>query len=115
MSKGLAKVGVEFGSKNPVTALFKDIKTGEIREEFLSEKVLSAILEFDIELPMLKDILVAIKRLSGEINTVFSLGIISRVYPDGGIPVISIAQEVGYSVSENAKVNVGLGRPLIDD
>lgn len=35
----LAKLGVEFEPKNPVTFLMEDVKTGKIKEEVLNEKV----------------------------------------------------------------------------
>ena len=45
MSWALAKAGVSFEKKNPVTSLMSDVATGTLREDILDEKVLSAIVE----------------------------------------------------------------------
>ena len=88
----LAGLGVEFEPKNPVVELMKDVKTGAIREEVLEEKVLSAILEFRIKIDRLEEVLKAIKEVATQINTVFSLDLISRVNPDGTMPALEIAK-----------------------
>lgn len=113
LAMALARVGVEFEADNPVSALMADRKTGVFREDILGEKVLSAILEFKIENERLKDVLLRIKDVAGRIDTVFSLGLISRVEPDGTIAVESIAREAGFSPRPNMKTNVGIGRPLL--
>jgi NAD-dependent dihydropyrimidine dehydrogenase PreA subunit len=112
VAMALAGIGVEFEADNPVSALMADRKTGVFREEVLGEKVLSAILEFKIENERLKDVLVGIKDVAARIDTVFSLGLISRVEPDGSIPAEPIAREAGLFPRPNMKTNVGLGRPL---
>ncbi|MCL4424629.1 MAG: hypothetical protein M1553_04040 [Firmicutes bacterium] len=53
----------------------------------------------------------ALKKAAGEIETVFSLDIISRVYPDGTTPIAELTGKVGITPSPNGKTNVGLGRP----
>jgi hypothetical protein len=115
ISMALAKLGVEFEPNNPLTALMIDTKAGTINPEVLNEKVLSAILEFKIENDRLKEMLEAIRELSTQIDTVFSLDLISRVDPDGSLPVLSIAAEAGFFPRPNTKTNVGLGRPLFEE
>jgi Pyruvate/2-oxoacid:ferredoxin oxidoreductase delta subunit len=110
----LARLGVEFEPKNPVADLMTDVKTGEINAEVLDEKVLSAILEFRIEVEKLEEVLKAIKEVAQQIDTVFSLDLISRVNPDGGVPVLEIAKAAGFTPRPNTKTNVGLGRPLFE-
>ncbi len=112
VSMALGQLGVEFEVGNPVTALMKDKETGEINEEVLNEKVLSAIIEFRIGNDRLSKALKALKDISTRINTVFSLSVASRVNEDGSIPALSIAREAGFSLTPNTKTNVGLGRPL---
>ena len=112
VAMAIAKLGVEFEPNNPVAELMADEKTGKIREEMLNEKVLSAILEFKVEMMKLKDVLTTIKAVAEKIDTVFSLDLISRSYPDGISPALAIAKEAGFSIRPNAKTNVGLGRPL---
>jgi len=115
VAMALARIGVEFEADNPVSALMADRKAGVFREEVLGEKVLSAILEFKIENERLKEVLLGIKDVAARIDTVFSLGLISRVEPDGSIPVEPIAREAGFLPRPNMKTNVGLGRSLFEE
>jgi len=111
----LAELGVEFEPNNPVAALMVDKETGKISEDVLNEKVLSAILEFKVNTEQVKEVLETIKDVATRIDTVFSLDLISRVDPDGTIPVIAIAKEAGFSPRPNTKTNVGLGRPRFEE
>jgi Pyruvate/2-oxoacid:ferredoxin oxidoreductase delta subunit len=111
----LAGVGVDFEHENPINRLIKDKRTGEINDDVLDEKALSAIIEFSVNNNRLEEALKALKRVSNRIETVFSLCLISRVYPDGSIPVEAIARVAGFSPRPNTKTNVGLGRPLKED
>jgi NAD-dependent dihydropyrimidine dehydrogenase PreA subunit len=111
VAMALADAGVEFEKENPVAALMADIQTGKFKEEVLSEKVLSLILEFKIDNDRLEEVLKRIKEVSGRIDTVFSLDLINRVSPDSTIPVIAIAKKAGFSPRPNTKTNVGLGKP----
>jgi len=115
VAMALAGLGVEFEPNNPVTTLMDDIKAGTFNPVVLEENVLSAILEFRISNDRLGEILRAIKKVATEIDTVFSLDLISRVESDGHIPVIPIAEAAGFSVRPNCKTNVGLGRPLSEE
>ncbi len=112
VAMAIAKLGVEFEPNNPVAELMANAKTGKIREEVLNEKVLSAILEFKIEIEKLKEVLTTIREVAEKIGTVFSLDLISRVNPDGSTPALAMAKEAGFSPRPNTKTNVGLGRPL---
>ena len=107
----LARHGVEFESDNPVAAIIADKKTGKINDDVLNEKVLSAMIEFRVENTRLREVFDVIKEVSKEIDTVFSLDLISRVNPDGTIPTAAIAESAGFSPRPNAKINVGLGKP----
>ena len=111
----LAAFGVEFEPLNPVAALMADIKTGKFKEEVLQERVLSAIIEFKVETGRLKSVLAAIRGIARQIDTVFSLDLISRVGADGDIPTTAIAVEAGYSPRPNTKTNIGLGHPLFQE
>ncbi|MCJ7596574.1 MAG: 4Fe-4S binding protein [Desulfobacterales bacterium] len=111
----LAKVGAEFEPENPVTSLIADKKTGEVNREILGEKALSAIIEFPVKNDRLAEALKALRDVSSQIDTVFSLCLISRVYPDGSVPVASTARQAGFILRPNTKTNVGLGRPLKEE
>jgi hypothetical protein len=60
-------------------------------------------------------VLEAVKEVSKQIETAFSLDLITRVGVDGDTPVIAIACEAGLVQRPNAKTNVGLGRPLFKE
>lgn len=110
--KRMVNLGVHFEEKNPLKGLLKD--NGEIgfKEEVLNEKVLSIIIEFKIPSFRLKEILDELKKCSDEIDTVFSVGLIDRVSDDGSMENVDMAKRLGYQPSINAKVNIGVGRPL---
>lgn len=110
VSKRLAPLGVYFEPANPVTTLYKDVSTGEIRDDVLSEKVLTAIIEFKVPVEKTREVLAEIKAVAEELNTVFSLDIINRYEENMPIESLVIAEELGYPVSINGKVCVGLGR-----
>lgn len=110
----LARHGVEFEPMNPVTGLMQDRKTGEIQEDVLNEKVLSAIIECLYPIEKFEEIMGALKQVSREIDTVFSCEVISRAEPDGSYPVRKKLDELGIPYYINGKQNIGLGRPRAD-
>jgi len=111
MSVALAKHGVEFEDKNPVTFLMVDKKTGKLKNEVLDQRVLSGIIECVFPIGKLKDVLATMKEVSKQIDTVFSVDCICKAEPDGSFPVKKILAEVGITPYINGKQNVGLGRP----
>jgi len=111
VARALSSLGVEFEENNPVTKLMVDRKRGLIHPEVRGEKVLSAIVEFMVPVEKLPKILQVLDRVSGEIDTVFSGDIISRVYADGSVPYIRAMEEMNRYLSINGKSNVGLGKP----
>jgi NAD-dependent dihydropyrimidine dehydrogenase PreA subunit len=115
ISMALAEIGVALEPMNPLTAFIVDKETGKVTEAIIDEKILSAILEFIVSIKQLKEVLEKVRAVSGMISTVFALDLFTRVNADGSIPVISIAQEAGFTCSPTAKTNVGLGRPLAKD
>jgi len=110
----LAKLGVEFEPKNPLTFLMEDVKTGKLKEEVLNEKVLSAIIECMFPIEKLEDVLTAVKEVSKEVDTVFSVECINRAEPDGSYPLEKTLKDLGIPYYINGKQNVGLGRPLAE-
>jgi ferredoxin len=113
--KKLVAMGIELEPLNPLTQLIEHRKTGELKKDVLSEKVLSAIVECIIPIKMAQDVFVAIKELAGEIDTVFSLDLICKVAPDERVPIIEEIKKAGLVRSINGKANLGLGKPLFSD
>lgn len=115
VAMAVAKLGVAFEEKNPVTSLMTDQSTGKIRDDVLNEKALSAIVEFDVPLNLVPEALNVIKNVSYQIDTVFSLDLACRVSEQNLLPAAELARENGFELSLNGKTNVGLGRPLAEN
>lgn len=114
MTARLKTLGAQFEPNNPLTVLM-DPETGHFPEALLPQRVLSAIIEIRLDsLAALEKVIPAIMEVSGEIDTVFSLGVISRFEKDGELPVLEKLSSLGISCAPNAKINLGLGRPLVE-
>lgn len=110
MSMALAKLGVHFEKKNPVTTLMTDTTTGKIREDILNEKVLSAILEIKTTVERTEEILRAVWEVEKQIDTIVSIGVGTRCDENGEEHVVApILEKLGYKLNR-AKTNVGLGK-----
>lgn len=112
IAMALAKIGVEFEPRNPVTFLFADVKTGELKPEVRNEKVLSAIIEFVVQPEKLREVLKALREIEKDIDSVFSLDLITYPEEEEKGPALKIIREMGFPVYPNGKVNLGLGRIL---
>jgi len=111
LTKRFVAMGIELEPQNPLTQLIANKKTGELRQEVIQEKVLSAIVEAKVPIERAQELFRAIKLVAKELNTVFSLDLICKVQKDGRIPLIEEINKAGLYISANGKVNVGLGRP----
>jgi hypothetical protein len=110
MCTALARAGVAFEKKNPVTSLMSDVATGAIREDILDEKVLSAIVEIKVSLERAEEIIRLVWEVEKQIETVVALGVGVRCGQDGEEDVVApILEKLGYTL-ERAKTNIGLGR-----
>jgi NAD-dependent dihydropyrimidine dehydrogenase PreA subunit len=112
ISMALAEQGIIFEPRNPVTLLFEDVKTGRLKPEIKGEKVLSAIIEFEVKPGQLRGVLQLLKDVSGKVETVFSVDLIS--FPEDGEkgPALEVAKQLGFPIYPNGKINLGLGRVL---
>ncbi|TFG04286.1 MAG: 4Fe-4S dicluster domain-containing protein [Promethearchaeota archaeon] len=105
----LSQIQVDWEPNSPITALFEDDQ-GHINDEIKKERVLSVIIEFKIPLEKVPTVLEIIRHVETEIDTVFSVGVVSRVMAGGNIPIIDLLESEGFTIRPNAKVNLGLGR-----
>ncbi len=110
MTQALARIGVAFEKKNPVTSLMSDTAAGAIREDILNEKILSAIVEIKAPVERIEEVLRVVREVEKQIDTVISIGVSTRCDEDGEDNVVGAALErLGYR-PERAKTNIGLGR-----
>jgi NAD-dependent dihydropyrimidine dehydrogenase PreA subunit len=106
-------MGLEILEDNPIFALIEDMATGRFKKDFVNEKILSGILEIKIRKDQLGEVVDRLFPLLSTLETVVSVGLVTRFEDDGGLPVMAALEKMGVSVRPNAKINVGLGRPLV--
>jgi NAD-dependent dihydropyrimidine dehydrogenase PreA subunit len=112
VTKAMARLGVEFEPRNPLTSLIQDVSTGIMKPEILDEKVLSTIVEFRIAEGRLAEILPVLRDVAGALETVFSLGVINVLPAEGPDHLPGEIERIGFPVRANGKINLGLGRPI---
>lgn len=101
--------------ESPLAALMPDNKTGKLVDECLDYRLLSVIIEGRCKEEKAKDVLKALLKVEQEIDTVFSVGLISRVDENGDCRALEYLDELGISRPHRGKVNPGMGRPLSTD
>jgi NAD-dependent dihydropyrimidine dehydrogenase PreA subunit len=115
VAMALARIGLQFEEASPLTAVLKDKRTGEIIEQVRNERLLSIIVEGTVPEKDFGAVIAALRAVEKEIDTVFSLGVISRVDGRGQASFLSELDRLGLKAPVRGKVNVGLGRPLAQD
>lgn len=110
ITRALARHAVVYEARNPVAQLLADPRTGALKREVRGERVLSIILEFVVAEAQLAAIVGTLDRVAGDLATVFSLSVVSRLRDDGVVPVRAVLDAAGLQVRPNAKINLGLGR-----
>lgn len=112
-----AKAGFRLApqEETPLAALMPDIATGKLVDGCHDYRLLSVIIEGRCEEEKIKDVLQALQQVQHEIDTVFSLGLISRVDQKGRCKALDYLDELGIPQPHRGKVNPGLGRPLAAD
>lgn len=110
MCWALAKVGVSFEKKNPITSLMSDVATGTLREDILNEKVMSAIVEIKTAVDRTEEIIRLVWEVEKRLKTVVAIGVGTRCDENGDDHVVEpILERLGYKL-QRAKTNIGLGR-----
>jgi hypothetical protein len=106
----LARAGVQFEKKNPITSLMSDVSTGTIREDVMGEKLMSAIVEIKVPVERAEEVIRLVWEIEKEVDTVVALGVGTRCDETGDETVVApILERLGYKL-HRAKTNVGLGR-----
>ncbi|MEZ5355354.1 MAG: 4Fe-4S binding protein [Bryobacteraceae bacterium] len=110
MTVRLTRAGVPFEKKNPITTLLKEDGSGEIRDDILNEKIMSAIVEIKVPLDRVEEIVAMVKEVEAEVDTVVCLGVGVRCDDNGEENIVRpILERLGYQ-PQRAKTNIGLGR-----
>lgn len=111
-----AEFDVAFEKQNPLTYLMEDKNTGKLRDDVLQEKVLSAIIEFEVAWDVVPGLMERLKEATASLNTVCSVDYAFRIDPQASMTseaqALKYLEKANVVVSENGKTNVGLGRPL---
>ncbi len=115
MSRALAAAGVSFEKNNPITTLMTNVETGDIREDILNEKVMSAIIEIKVGVERTEEIIRIVWAVEKTLNTQVVIGVGVRCDEDGEEKIVlPILEKLGYN-PQRAKTNIGLGRKVIRD
>jgi hypothetical protein len=110
MTMALGRLGVIFEPNNPITHLMTDRRTGELKEDLLKEKILSAIVEIKTPLAEVERVLDTVTQTARELDTVVAVGVSTRCNESGEDPLLApLLKDLGYTF-ERAKTNMGLGR-----
>ncbi len=115
MAVAEAGLTLEGPEVTPLAQLMSDLKTGKLCDDLPNVRFLSIIIEGKCSVNILPSVIKALKKVEREIDTVFSLGLATRVDEKGYSPVLDIIKPLGISQPIRGKVNVGLGRPLVND
>ena len=72
ITRALARAGItEIEPQNPIHSMISDPETGDLKPELLGERVLSAIIELEVNRDRLPLILQTVKAVAAEVNSVF--------------------------------------------
>jgi len=112
ISRALSELNVRFDRDNPLTYLMEDPETGKLKEEVLDEFVISAIIEFKVPLEQCVKVVRKLQEVSTQIDTVFSVGVISRVDGDWTIPAARMMEAESIKIRPAGKTTLNLGRAL---
>jgi NAD-dependent dihydropyrimidine dehydrogenase PreA subunit len=115
ITKVIRTMNISILEDNPLYGLLEADMSGRFKQEFVNEKILSGILEIRIDkADELEEVLNKILPLLRDLDTVVSVGLVTRFADDATLPVIDKLKAMGLFVRPNAKINVGLGRPLVE-
>ena len=113
ITRAIARAGVhKIEPHNPIHSMIADEATGDLKPEMLGERVLSAIIEIQVEREQLRGILNTLRKAAKEVDSVFCVDVFTVVGPHLHIPedVLESIRAEGFAWRPNAKINMGMGR-----
>jgi hypothetical protein len=117
VTRVLARAGIhKIERNNPVHSMLADAETGDLKPELLDERVLSAIIELKVRREELRGVLRILKEVEKEVDGVFCIDVCTVLEPRLTIPdeVLKSIEAEGFTRRPNAKINMGLGRALVE-
>lgn len=115
MAMAMAEIGIGVGANTPLAALVADPATGRLKAEVREERVLTGTAEIQATLDRLRDVVPVVRRVAARSDTAISWGITLRLEDDGSVPLLPLLRELGIELRPNSKVNLGMGRPRVED
>jgi ferredoxin len=113
MCWALARAGVSFEKKNPITTLMTDVASGTLRKDILNEKVMSAIVEIKTGIERTEEIIRLVWEVEKKVSSPIAIGVGTRCGEDGEETIVApILERLGYRLVR-AKTNLGLGRAMM--
>lgn len=114
LTVALAQAGFkEHCPLNPLTNLI-NLETGEIPEDIREEKVLSAIIEFSVKENEMLEALKIIEETAAHLETVISVDVAVRAKENENWATTELLKQSKWQHRPNAKINIGLGKPLAE-
>jgi len=113
ITRAIARAGAyKIEECNPIHSMLANEATGDLKPELLGERVLSAIIELEVERDQLRSLLQTLKEVAREVESVFCIDVFTVVGPGLAIPkeVLGSIRAEGFTWRPNAKINMGLGR-----
>src|SRR3954464_2541265 len=105
MASAMARAGVSFEKKNPITSLMADVATGTLREDIMNEKLMSAIVEIKVPVSRTEEIVRLVWDIEKQLDTVVVLGVGTRCDETGDENIVGpILERLGYTL-HRAKTN----------
>jgi hypothetical protein len=117
ITRALARKGItEIEPHNPIHSMIANPATGDLKQEMMNERVLSAIIELQVKRDRLRDVLQTVKSVAAEVESVFTLDVFTMLEPGLTIPreVLDIIESEGFTVLHGGpmlRLIWGLGVP----
>jgi len=106
MCWALAKAGVSFEKKNPITSLMTDVSTGTLRADILDEKVMSAIVEIKTVVERTEEIIRLVWDVEKRLKTVIAIGVGTRCDENGEDHIVEpILERLGYKLEPPRRIS----------